>query len=58
MHYDTRVRQMYFIIYSNSVISNMEYDFKVKEILVRNKWKKNDFNLKKKVKLSWKMRTR
>ena len=40
MHYDTR--QMYFIIYSNSVISNMEYDFKVKEILVRNKWKNTE----------------
>ena len=38
MHYDTR--QTYFITYSNSVVSDMEYDFKVKEILVRNKWRK------------------
>ena len=48
MHYDTR--QMYFIIYSNSVISNMEYDFKVKEILVRNKWKKKMISILKKSK--------
>ena len=49
MHYDTR--QTYFITYSNSVVvSDMEYDFKVKEILVRNKWRKIISILKKNVK--------